>query len=298
MSQNLSDNVGGRGALYTGLENKVVLVTGGTRGIGAEIVRQFAYQGSYVAFLGRNKERAKALLEELRSVQHIPVYAQVDLLVELSTVEGISFVTEYARTATGTSHIDVFVNCAGANDNVGIGAGLAQIMRSLGRNLGQYLHVTSLCWNYLKAAPVESIESVELRGNVINIGSKTGDVGQKGSWGYSASKGGITAFTFTAAREGLPVGIRVNQVNPSEVDGDHYREWADGAFPGKAEATIASIGRGIPLGGRMTTEAEIAYTVLFLASNRLSSATTGQIIRPNGGHPQLNEHGSNPHVAR
>jgi L-fucose dehydrogenase len=278
------------GMLYTGLENKVVLVTGGARGIGAEIVRQFASIGAFPIFIDINKENGIGLEESLKIEGHECKYIQADLQDESQCRQAVLEAASLGRKVSGAQgenqRIDVLVNCAGANDNLSTGASAEQIQKSFALNLVPYILMSALCWNYLKAAPADTIDGLTLRGNIINIGSKTGDVGQKGSWTYSAAKGGINALTKSAARDGAEYGIRVNSVNPSEVYGEHYREWAERAYQTQADEVIRNIAKKIPLGGRMTTEREIATVVLFLASNKLSSHTTAQIIRPNGGSPE------------
>jgi len=268
----------GEGILKTGLEGKVVLVTGGTRGIGVEIVRQFARQGSYTVFIGRNQEAGKGLELELGQEGYEGMFYCANLLSAPGCMGAVRFVANYGKEKTKTlgeyDKIDILVNCAGYNDGLGPDCGRDSIRESLDLNLGQYIHMISLCWKYLKAS----------KGNVVNIGSKTGEFGQKGSWVYSAANGGIDTLTKSAARDGTEYGIRVNCVIPSEVDGAHWREWAR-----EAGKDFEEEARRVPLGHRMTTEAEIANAVLFLASPLLSSHTTGAFLKVNGGYPQLLE---------
>ncbi|HZX44812.1 MAG TPA: SDR family NAD(P)-dependent oxidoreductase [Candidatus Nanoarchaeia archaeon] len=270
-----------KGFLYTGLEGKAVIVTGGSQGIGAAIVRKFAELGSIVTILDLNDDKGGEVVDSLNG--HDIRFIHADLMAPDQCGRAVSEAALYGKQTTAMDgaydRIDVLVNCAGRNDNVSVGADRDKIMRSLELNVGQYAHMISLCWPYL----------ISSKGNVINIGSKTGDVGQKGSWAYSAAKGGVNALTYACARDGAPLDIRVNCVNPSEVPTELYHRWASDTFGGDALKAMAEIGAKIPLYGRMTSPEEIANAVVFLASNVLSSHTTGQILRPNGGHPQLNE---------
>jgi NAD(P)-dependent dehydrogenase (short-subunit alcohol dehydrogenase family) len=270
-----------RGALYTGLEDRVVLVTGGTRGIGAAIARGFADIGAYVAFNGRNQERAEKLIEGMgmRGRRMRFVYADLtdDDQCERMVDEAAAFGKKATRSRGRNQRIDVLVCCAGVNDNAGASATRDEIRASLDLNLGHYIHVTRLCWPFLERS----------QGSVVYIGSKTGEFGQSGSWAYSAANAGISGLTVAAANKGARNAIRVNTVVPAEVNGEHYREWAGATYGKRAGKVMDRIASAIPLGGRMTTEAEIANSVVFLASPVLSSHTTGTTLRVDGGYPRL-----------
>jgi L-fucose dehydrogenase len=275
-----------RGFLYLGLEDKVVLVTGGTGGIGAETVRQFAKIGAFPVFTGRDQEKGKALEKELHDAGYSGKFIQTDHVDEEQCKRAVVQAAEYGRKKTRTSEeydkLDVLVNCAGYNDDVGIGVSWEEITDSLALNLVQYIFMSSECWKYL----------IKSGGNIVNIGSKTGQFGQKDSWAYAAANGGINALTLSAARNGADYGIRVNCVSPSEVDGEHYRKWAEErarSEGGSAGDFMRDIAQNIPLGRRMTMEREIADAVLILASPIRSSHRTGEIHTPGGGYPLLIE---------
>ena len=118
----------------------------------------------------------------------------------------------------------------------------------------------------------------------MNISSKTAVTGQGGTSGYASSKGAQLALTREWALELLPFGVRVNAVIPAEVMTPLYRKWLD-TFP-DPDHKLAGITAKIPLGKRMTTAEEIAWTVVFLLSER-SSHTTGQQLFVDGGYVHL-----------
>ena len=251
------------------LKDKVVIVTGGARGIGAAIVRTCAEEGAIPVIVGRDPELGKNLQKELNKVGlrcgHITV--------ELATAESCSQSVEEAVKTFG--RLDALVNNAGRNDKVGLERGsVDEYVASLNRNLVHYYGMAHYALPHLKRA----------RGTIVNIGSKTAITGQGSTSGYASSKGAIMALTREWAAELLPYGIRVNTVIPAEVMTPLYREWLD-TFPNPEEKLNTIISK-IPLEKRMTTAEEIASTVVFLISGK-SGHTTGQHLIVDGGYTHL-----------
>ena len=122
------------------------------------------------------------------------------------------------------------------------------------------------------------------RGAIVNISSKTALTGQGGTSGYVAAKAAQLGLTREWAAALAPYGVRVNAVLPAEVMTPLYQAWLQ-TRPDPA-AALADITARIPLGQRMTTDAEIADLVVFLLSDR-SSHTTGQWLHPDGGYVHL-----------
>jgi NAD(P)-dependent dehydrogenase (short-subunit alcohol dehydrogenase family) len=251
-----------------GLQNKVVLVTGGARGIGAGITRAFAAEGAQVVILGRNREEAAELANEAahrgQKVAH--------LFTELTEPDSIE--NAVAETVRQWQGIDVVVNNAGVNDAVKISDPVEKFEMSLRKNLVHVFALVHFAYPHLKIS----------RGNVVNIGSKTSETGQGGTSGYAAAKGGMNGLTREWAVDFLQDGIRVNCVVPAEVITPQYEKWLAKA-PDPREA-LARLNETIPLGRRTTTIQEIADTTVFLASER-STHTTGQIIYVDGGYVHL-----------
>jgi L-fucose dehydrogenase len=251
------------------LKDKVVIVTGGAKGIGAGIVRACAAEGAVAVIVGRDAETGKKLQAELHGGG-----AKCGLItVDLSDPENCR--TSVEQTLQMFGHIDALVNNAGRNDKVGLEEGNpAEYVASLNRNLVHYYSMAHYALPHLKRT----------RGSIVNIGSKTAVTGQGSTSGYASSKGGIMALTREWAVELLPYGIRVNTVIPAEVMTPLYRQWLD-TFP-EPEKKLADIISKIPLEKRMTTSEEIASMTVFLISPR-SSHTTGQHLFVDGGYVHL-----------
>lgn len=251
------------------LKDKVVIVTGGAKGIGAAIVRACAAEGAVPVIVGRDPDAGTELQREIHSNG-----ARCGLItVDLGTGESCSQSVE--KTVREFGRLDGLVNNAGRNDKVGLEKGNpAEYVASLNRNLVHYYSMAHYALPHLK----------QVRGSIVNIGSKTAVTGQGSTSGYASSKGAIMALTREWAVELLPYRIRVNTVIPAEVMTPLYRSWLD-TFP-NSEQKLELILSKIPLEKRMTTSEEIASMTLFLLSNK-SSHTTGQHLFVDGGYVHL-----------
>ena len=249
----------------TELKGKVVIVTGGNKGIGEGISRSFAAEGAIVVVFGRNREEGEAFCEALRSEGAQAAFRLAELTIESEVVAAVS------QTLEEFGRIDVLVNNAGVNDGVDLTAGVEAFRVSLEKNLTQCYALVHHCLDALKAS----------RGNIVNIGSKVAETGQGGTSGYAASKGGLNALTREWALDLAGDGIRVNCVIPAEVMTPLYERWI--ARQSDPEGDLKAICDSIPLEKRMTTIEEIGDTVVFVASPK-SSHTTGQILYVDGGY--------------
>jgi L-fucose dehydrogenase len=251
------------------LKDRVVIVTGGAKGIGAAIVRVCAGEGAVPVIVDRDADAGSQLQTELREKG-----AACGLVtVELSTAENCSGAIDQTLKTFG--RIDALVNNAGQNDKVGLETGSPrEYVASLQRNLVHYYSMAHYAVPHLK----------QVGSAIVNIGSKTAVTGQGSTSGYVSAKGAIMALTREWAVELLPYNIRVNAVLPAEVMTPLYREWLD-TFP-NPEQKLSSILSKIPLGKRMTTADEIASMVVFLLSGK-SGHTTGQHIFVDGGYSHL-----------
>lgn len=251
------------------LKDKVVLITGGAKGIGAAIVRACAEEGAIPVITGRDADAASKLRAELHgrgATCHV-------FTAELSSPENCAQVVE--QTIGTCGRLDALVNNAGANDKIGLEHGSPDdFVASLKRNLVHYYALAHYALPLLKQA----------KGSIVNVSSKVAVTGQGGTSGYAASKGAIFALTREWAAELLPYGIRVNNVVPAEVMTPLYRHWL--ATFRDPDAKLAAIVSKIPLEKRMTTAEEIAAMVVFLLSRR-SGHTTGQHLFVDGGYVHL-----------
>lgn len=251
------------------LKDKIILVTGGAKGIGEGIVRLLSEEGALPVIIGRNEE------DNLTTVSSIAKTGgkAFQIPVDLSDPEACQ--TSVQRAIKEFGRIDGLVNNAGINDGVGLEHGNYELfVKSLHNNLIHY---------YLMAHHALP-ELIRNKGAIVNIGSKTADTGQGGTSAYAASNGGRNALTREWAVELSKYGIRVNSVIVAECYTPLYEKWIN-TFDNKEEK-LNSITRNIPLGKRFTTTEEIANMVVFLLSER-SSHTTGQLIYVDGGYVHL-----------
>jgi len=247
------------------LKNKVVVVTGGAKGIGAAIVKSVAAEGAIPVIVDRDVEAGTQL--------HSQIPASDLIIAELTVAEGSYSAIEKVIEKHG--RLDALVNNAGVNDKVGLEHGSPeQYVASLERNLLHYYNMGHYALPHLKKS----------RGCIVNIGSKTAITGQGGTSGYASSKGAILALTREWAAELLDYGIRVNAVVPAEVMTPLYRQWLD-TFP-NPEEKLKTILAKIPLQQRMTASEEIAAMVVFLLSAR-AGHITGQHLFVDGGYVHL-----------
>ncbi len=243
------------------LKDKVVLVTGGSLGIGAAIVRAVAAEGARVAIADR-------LAQE-------PSCPGCFHMIEGDLTQVENCERAVSETLKKFGRLDALINNAGVNDRVGLEHGSpSEYVTSLNRNLLHYYNVA----HYSLAALKES------HGSIVNIASKTAVTGQGDTSGYASAKGAILALTREWAVELAPYGIRVNAVVPAEVMTPLYRKWL-ATFP-DPEEKLANIRARIPLGQRMTTPEEIASMVTFLISSK-ASHITGQHLFVDGGYVHL-----------
>lgn len=251
------------------IQNKVLLITGGTQGIGEAISIRIAQEGGIPVFVGLDDEHGPALADRLSKKGHTCHFIPADL-TETSVCRNI-----VAETIERFGQIDGLVNNAGINDGVGLENGsIPAFLDSIQRNLTHYYAMAHYCVPHLKTT----------KGSIVNISSKTAVTGQGGTSGYTASKGGILSLTREWAVELREAEIRVNAVIPAEVWTPLYERWIQ-SFP-DPEAALEAINQKIPLEKRMTTPREIADTVVFLLSNR-ASHTTGQWLFVDGGYTHL-----------
>ncbi len=251
------------------LKDKVIIVTGGARGIGGGISQVLGAEGAIVAVVGRNSADNKDMVAAIKAAKGraFPVTAELTKPKDCQkAVDAV--VKKFGR-------IDGLVNNAGVNDGIGLANGnYADFMASLHRNLVHYYLMAHHALPWLK----------ESKGAIVNIGSKTAETGQGNTSAYAAANGGRNALTREWAVELLPFGIRVNAVVVAECWTPLYEKWLN-SLSDPAEM-LQKITRNIPLEQRMTTTAEIANMVAFLLSS-VSSHTTGQLIHVDGGYVHL-----------
>ena len=238
----------------------VALVTGGSRGIGRAIVLMLAREGYRVAFSYlNNKESALSLEEEVRRLGGIAKAGAVDVK-DFAAVK--AWVNE-ARDSFG--RLDVLVNNAGIIRDKALMLMLPEDWEEvLATNLTGVFHAS-------RAVIVTFMK--QKSGDIINISSVSGVIGLSRQTNYSASKGGINAFTKALAKEVAAYGIRVNAIAPGYIETDILS-----GFDSQKKEEIA---KTIPV-GRLGTVEDVAGCVQFLLSDS-ARYITGQILVVDGG---------------
>ena len=238
---------------------KVALVTGGSRGIGQAIVREFAIAGYAVAFTyAANREAAEALVASLKEQGREVLAYQADVRDFARAQE----VVKEAQQALGP--IDVLINNAGIRRD--------RALHNMDPALWQEVIDTNLTgtFNYARAA----IGGMVRRGGVIlNVASVSGLIGIAGQTNYSASKAGMIGFTKALSREVARLQVRVNAIAPGVIETEMTATLDE-------NARKKLLGQ-IPLGNPGTPE-QVARLALYLASDD-ASYITGQVFTIDGG---------------
>jgi L-fucose dehydrogenase len=251
------------------IKDKVIIVTGGAKGIGEGIVKVLAAEGAIPVIIGRSEEDNIRLVEQLKTMgqQSFQVVAELTIPEECERA--------VRETVAHFSRIDGIVNNAGTNDGVGLEHGnYTDFIASLHKTVVHYYLIAH------HALP----ELIKSKGSIVNISSKTGETGQGSTSGYAAANGARNALTREWAVELLKYGIRVNSVIVAECYTPQYADWLKTMTD--HESKLEEINSKIPLGNRMTTPEEIANMVAYLLSTK-SSHTTGQLVHVDGGYVHL-----------
>jgi L-fucose dehydrogenase len=251
------------------LKGKVIIVTGGAKGIGFGIAEVLAKEGAVPVMVDQDEEGGRTALSDIKNSGG----SGHQITAQLSKPDECKRAVDLVTSRFGK--IDGLVNNAGVNDGVGLESGnYERFVESLHKNLVHYYLMAHHTLPLLKRS----------RGAIVNISSKTAETGQGNTSAYAAANGGRNALTREWAVELLPYEIRVNAIIVAESFTPLYESWIQ-TFPNPKEK-LASITSKIPFGRRMTTTEEIANMAAFLLSEK-SSHTTGQLIHVDGGYTHL-----------
>lgn len=251
------------------IKDHVIIVTGGSKGIGEGISRSLADEGAIPVMAGRSAEEGIRLVKEFETNGQKSHFIRV----ELASKENCQLIVK--ETLEKYGRLDGLVNNAGVNDSIGLEAGNPEdFLESLNRNLHHYYYLAHYALPALKKSA----------GSIVNISSKTALTGQGGTSGYAASKGAQLALTREWAVELLKYNINVNAVIPAEVMTPLYQKWLS-TFSDPKEK-LNQITNNIPLGQRMTTKEEIAAMTTYLLSGQ-AAHITGQFLHVDGGYVHL-----------
>lgn len=249
-----------------GIKGKVLVITGGTMGIGKACVKVFVWAGAYVVMAGRSVDLGTEISKELTEKGPGTCdYVECDVSKEEDLKKLVDF------TANKFGRIDILVNCAGyfpkqrPIDEVTV----QDFNDILATNLVSYYALSRFALPYLRTS----------KGNIVNIGSVVGTTGDEGAVTYVATKGAIEAMTKSLAVDEARHGVRVNEIKPGHICNEMFAKTTTRqADPEKFleySETLQWLGRG-------GASEEVATAVLFMASE-WASFITGATLMVTGG---------------
>jgi 3-oxoacyl-[acyl-carrier protein] reductase len=242
------------------LDGKVAIVTGGSRGIGAEVGARLAEDGAGVVVSGRDGERLQRTVRDWEAQGR----AVLGVVADATSREDCERLVSTAREHFG--RIDVLVNNAGATHD-------QLLVRMKDEDWDRVIEVNLRSAFLMTRAVSKALVRQKGGGRVINITSTAGAMGNAGQVNYSAAKAGLIGFTKAAARELAHWSILVNAVAPGLIETDMTATLSAAA----REALLAQV----PL-KRSGTAREVAEMVRFLAGDG-ATYVTGQVFHVNGG---------------
>ena len=242
------------------LENKVAIVTGGTRGIGYATVKEFLKQGAKVALFGSREETVRVALEKLR--EENPDYPVIGLYPNLMDANEVK--EAFQKVVHEFGHLDILVN----------NAGISQRDKIFDYNVEDFEKIMNLNVNAVFICSKEAAHIMKEQGGgvILNTSSMVSIYGQPSGSGYPTSKFAVNGMTKSLARELGKDNIRVNAVAPGVTNTDMVA-----VLP---EEIIQPIIAGIPL-GRVGEPEDIANAFVFLASD-MASYITGVVLSVDG----------------
>jgi len=242
------------------LDGKVAIVTGGSRGIGAEVGGRLAEDGAAVVVSGRDGERLQRTVHEWEAQGR----AVLGVVADAANREDCERLVSSAKQHFG--RIDVLVNNAGMTHD-------QLLVRMTDEDWDRVIEVNLRSAFLMTRAVSKALVRQKSGGRVINITSTAGAMGNAGQVNYSAAKAGLIGFTKAAARELAHWSILVNAVAPGLIETD-----MTATLPAAArEALLAQIALK-----RSGTAREVAEMVRFLAGDG-ATYITGQVFHVNGG---------------
>ncbi len=243
------------------LEGKVILVTGGSQGIGAYLVEDLYRAGAFVYFIGRDESKLKSLTEGLKDIKSSGniKYFVCDVVDALRVDEVV------AEIVKERGRIDVLVNNAGITmDNI--------LLRMKDEEWDRVINV-NLKGVFIATKAVLKTMIKQRYGRIINISSVVASMGNAGQANYCASKAGIEGFTRSVAREVASRNITVNAVAPGYIETPMTEKLSE-----EIKKSMLSM---IPL-NRFGHSRDVSEAVKFLASDS-AAYITGQVLHVNGG---------------
>ncbi len=241
------------------MSQQVAVVTGSARGIGKAIAEKLAQSGYQIVICDINEEQIQATVNEIEQSGAKAIGVKVDV----TNAEDVDQLFAKAMEAFG--RVDVLVNNAGITKDT--------LLIRMQESDWDAVMAVNLKGTFLCTRSAAKIMMKQRSGRIVNISSVVGVMGNAGQCNYSASKGGVIAFTKSAAKELAARGITVNAVAPGFIETDMTR-----VLPEEVRENFVKV---IPL-KRPGTPEDVANVVAFLASEA-ANYITGQVINIDGG---------------
>jgi len=248
-------------AKYSSLKDKVVIITGGASGIGTSIVEQFLIQGSKLAFLDKEQDLGKNLVERFNNFKHKPLFKHCDL----TNIDSLKKTIKEIRDELGL--ISILVNNAANDERHSIESVTEDFWDDrMNVNLKHYFFaIQSVCKDMQELGD----------GKIVNIGSFSWMLGQGNMPGYTTAKSAVMGLTRTIARDLGQFNIRVNCVVPGWIITERQKKlWLT------PEAEKEQLERQCIK--RMLVPEDIAKAVLFFASDQSSGCTAQNYVVDGG----------------
>jgi 3-oxoacyl-[acyl-carrier protein] reductase len=254
------------------LENRVAIITGGTKGIGKGIALKFASEGCDVVVNARHIEDAREVADKIKALgrKSLEIKADVSRRAEVDAM--------VARTVEKFGKIDILVNNAG-----GISLPKDTSIEDTSEEDWDRIVDINLKGQFLCCRAVVPYMKKSNYGKIINLSSIGAIQPPAPIAHYHAAKGGVLSLTKNLAFELAPFNITVNAILPGPIKSEFFNEMLKAMSKKEGEAFFKMLGKRVPL-GRMGTPDEVAGVALFLASE-LSSYVTGEAICVGGGLP-------------
>lgn len=229
--------------------NKTVIITGGSEGVGAAAARKFADAGANLMLVARNKKNLEVIAEELREKTQVEVFA-----MDVSDAEAC--VDVFKKAAFEFGRVDVLVNNAGYHSRGSVeNVDLAEIGKMVDVNLKAPLMLSRIALSYLREAS---------GGAIINVGSLAGRLPLPGSATYAATKAGLRSFTYALAQELADTNIKVAVISPGPID--------TGFIMADLDATS-----NLSFSQPISTAEEVAQAILDLCGNNIREQSMPKI---------------------
>jgi len=253
------------------LKNKVVLITGGSNGIGKAIAETFASMQAVVHILDLNVEEGQRVVEEINNKNHTSFYHQCDVTQQAKVVK-------IARDIATEKGIDVLIN------NAGIGF-VGNVENTTEEDFDRLYNVNVKgVYNCIKA--VIPIMKEKKSGVILNMASIASSVGISDRFAYSMTKGAVLTMTYSIAKDYINDNIRCNSISPARVHTTFVDNFIAKNYPGREKEMFDNLSKTQPI-GRMGKPQEIANLALFLCSEE-AAFITGTDFPIDGGYIKLN----------